>query len=68
MDCPSCGSKLERGFINSIRPIYWSYEKKKTITSFGEKLVFSWGSFTTSVAKAYRCKNCKLVLFYYGKE
>lgn len=47
-DCPSCGSKLEKGFIAG----FWTRKRGEIpVTRLG------WH-------EAYRCRQCDLVLFY----
>lgn len=66
-NCPRCGKKMERGYITAAQLIYWSKEKtSRWIRAGDEHLVGSRWSGTCS--EAYRCPNCKIVLFSYGKE
>jgi hypothetical protein len=55
-NCPSCGSKLEKGFISGAR-VAWSKRRKK----FPELA----GRFTQiECYSAHRCRKCNLVLFH----
>jgi predicted RNA-binding Zn-ribbon protein involved in translation (DUF1610 family) len=66
--CPLCGSKMEKGFIGVSREIFWS-DKKRTIVwklPFGNDVIVR-ADWTAAMREAYRCENCKLVIFRYGE-
>jgi len=50
-DCPSCGSKLEKGFITGHK-IAWTKRRGEIPTTR-----------RTGYYEAYRCKQCGLILF-----
>ena len=66
--CPRCGSKMEKGFIGVWRGIFWSKEKHTTIWKlpFGNDMIFR-ASLKNPMIEAYRCKQCKLIIFRYGE-
>ena len=66
--CPICNSKMEKGFITA-RQIAWNEQLGISAKHFGggEKIVaLSLGALPS--VGAYRCKNCKLVIFRYDKQ
>ena len=64
-DCPACGRKMEKGYIFTGMRIWWNKEKPGLLTHEKEEaLVESIWSGTR--IEAYRCPDCKIVVFSYG--
>jgi len=73
-NCPVCEEKMEKGYVSASPGIYWSKRK----TAF--KRIFKgqrWeallkGRFAMWIApvnaEAYRCPNCKIVIFTYDEK
>jgi len=60
---------MEKGYVTGGGPaIFWSEEKKKRTTLGAEIIVGGRIKRTFANAKAYRCLNCKIVLFSYKEE
>jgi uncharacterized Zn finger protein (UPF0148 family) len=67
LSCPICGREIERGYIFSTREIAWTEDgKSRLIPSLypHETLVHSLG-LKVEKATAYRCDQCRIVLFQY---
>jgi len=64
-DCPSCGVQMEIGFVIVGNWILWSPIEHKfwAWTAHTEVLVPT--QLTLNNVKAFRCKNCKVVVFKY---
>ena len=64
MQCPYCGNEMERGFVQSARPVFWSPEKKKVFfkPSLQEDFEISEGFWNGSFAESHFCRNCKKVI------
>jgi hypothetical protein len=62
--CPECSREMEKGYIIS-EAIRWSNEKHE-LWACGQEFVVPWQFWTLPNVKAYRCTNCRLVLFNYG--
>ena len=62
--CPNCGREMKMGEIGLISGIRW-YDEDSESPKRGE-LIFT-GSFWGSAKRveAYRCNDCRLVLFEY---
>jgi uncharacterized protein with PIN domain len=63
MRCPKCGRELERGTMQASDVAFWNEgDVEEHLTSVlglrGRSLE----------SKAFRCKCCELVVFYYGKN
>jgi len=70
-NCPICDQKMEKGYVNSgSAGIFWTKKKHKgRLPLDAETLVGSRiFSFSGGIAEAYRCPNCRIVLFSYEKE
>lgn len=63
--CPECGTKMEQGYVIS-EAVFWSKEKH-TQWALGQERIIPRGFWALPNVEAYRCMNCKLVLFHYGK-
>jgi Zn-finger nucleic acid-binding protein len=63
MKCPKCDTEMENGYIitNAIR---WS-KKKHTQVAFGQEVIVPWHITALSNVEAFRCPQCRLVLFHY---
>lgn len=61
--CPKCGGELEKGVIQASAIVFWNKD------NIEEHLTSLWRlGRDTLESQALRCKNCQLVIFYYGKE
>lgn len=61
--CPKCGGELERGVMQASHIAFWNKD------DIEEHLTSVLGFRGTSLeSQAFRCKNCELVIFYYGKN
>ena len=68
-NCPICGKKMEKGYVTGGGPaIFWSEEEKKYLTTGAEILLGGRIKGTFANAKSYRCPDCKIVIFSYGKD
>ena len=67
-NCSICGKKMEKGYVTGDTGIFWSKEKKKISLWGAEVLVGGRVKMTFANAEAYRCPNCKIVLFSYEKK
>ncbi|MFR8172688.1 MAG: PF20097 family protein [Marvinbryantia sp.] len=68
--CPYCGKELEKGYIQSPRPISWLPRKIKMFTgaNFTEKgaVILSEGSVLSAPCViAYNCSSCKAIIIGY---
>jgi uncharacterized protein (UPF0212 family) len=69
MKCPKCGGELEKGFLISNESLFWDTKTHKFFAEFsGEILASKSTRITFQNLEPYRCKNCKLVIFEYGKN
>jgi len=66
-NCPLCGSKVEEGFLYGRSPFQWSKERRR-FTDGMENIVSGPYSLGATSVKAYRCNNCKMVLFFYEEN
>ena len=71
-DCPVCGAKMEKGYVSASPDVYWS-EKRVTWrfwrTRWEPLLGGRFAKWIQPVnAEAYRCPNCKVVLFSYDEK
>lgn len=68
-NCPICGRKMEKGNVTCpASAINWSSERKSWTQSDTEILARGRFKLGFANAEAYRCPNCKIVLFSYEKE
>jgi predicted RNA-binding Zn-ribbon protein involved in translation (DUF1610 family) len=66
-NCPACGEKMVKGYISTGQQIGWSNKKPGPVVLRGEEIIV--GSLWSGTrAEAFRCPNCKIVLFSYGEE
>ena len=64
--CPVCGEKMEKGYVASPIPaINWSKEKKDWNLWGSENLIRGKYQLGNACAEAYRCPNCRIVIFNY---
>jgi hypothetical protein len=62
--CPLCGSKLEKGFLVTNRPLRWD-TRQHTWYARGELLT---PLLDMVNLEAYRCTKCRLVVFRYEEH
>jgi len=72
-NCPSCGSKMDKGYIITLHDppdqygkfqITWK-KKKRIVTEVLIELARPGNLF---YHEAYRCQSCKLILFHYDEK
>lgn len=66
--CPSCGSPLEKGFLNTNREVFWDTKIHKRIFGRAGGEVVIPPSWSVQNVEADRCPKCKLILFKYGRR
>lgn len=63
MLCPYCGKEMEKGLIQSARPIFWSIKKKKMFfiasSAQGDISIAKGGN--GCVREAFLCKDCNKI-------
>ena len=64
MKCPWCGKEMDKGFVQSARPVIWSPDKKKLFFSAttSDDFTISKGYWNGCFAEAYHCPKCKKVV------
>lgn len=63
-DCPSCARRMEAGFVQAGKGLWWRADGRFRLTVFGgESLISMWRSRGTP---AKRCRPCGLVLVQTG--
>jgi len=81
-NCPICGEKMEKGYVVCPESgVLWSKEKewlalksrkamriKDAEIIVGRRFRAIWNVNDMSQSEAYKCPNCKIVLFSYGEE
>ena len=64
MLCPYCGEEMDKGFVQSARPIFWSVEKKKMFylpsETKGDISIAKGGN--GCVKESYLCRKCKKII------
>lgn len=59
MNCPYCNSEMEKGYLQSPRPVFWSRKSKNLFTAAGSGDIrltkWGWNCYND---KAYVCKGC----------
>jgi hypothetical protein len=65
--CPVCSRELEKGYVHANRGIYWDTKRHRIWAWSGEAVMSMW-SWAVPYASALRCKNCKIIVFHYGKK
>lgn len=69
--CPKCGGGMEKGYVAS-KMVAWSDKKIGNLSLKGlwsGQLIISGGyPYPIQNVEAYRCTECKLVIFEYEKE
>lgn len=66
--CPICGEKLEKGYIGSVRGIYFTKNKSKSKFAFvkeEEDITLAQDSLFLSYADAFICTQCKCTFVPY---
>jgi hypothetical protein len=61
--CPKCGGDMEQGFMYVGKGIYWDKDENRWVYRGMETLIFRWRS--PIGVQAQRCKQCRLVTFFY---
>lgn len=64
MKCPYCSREMEKGYVQSARPVIWSLNKKKLlfIATEADDLTISKGYLNGCFAEAYHCSKCKKII------
>jgi len=66
-NCPLCGAKMKKGYISTAQRVGWSNKKPSPVVLRGEEILV--GSYWSGTCvEAYRCPDCKIVLFSYEKK
>ncbi len=65
LKCPKCGALFEKGYIQAPSGVYWDNQKHSWTTQLSEDLIDNDLAITIPNKEAFRCQNCKLVLFTY---
>jgi len=64
--CPICGGRLEKGYLNAPRGIYWSTEKPGVGTRVLDTALPRFSSwFMSENPPALRCENCGVAIVDY---
>jgi len=65
-NCPLCGKKMEKGYVSTQNAIDWGKKKTSSWNRKGEEILVGtiWSG---TCVEGYRCLNCEIVLFHYGK-
>jgi len=66
-NCPICGGKMKKGYLYGRSDFQWSIKKKRS-TDGMETITHGASFFRAAHTEAYRCYNCKMVLFFYGED
>ncbi len=63
MLCPYCGVEMDKGFVQSVRRIFWTRKRKKMFwvpnSSKGDITIS--GEMNGWAKESYFCKNCKKI-------
>ena len=64
MKCPYCGKEMEKGYVQSARPVIWSRNKKKLLftATAADDFTISEGYLNGCFAEAYHCSKCKKIV------
>jgi len=66
MKCPKCGAAMEEGYVFSTgHVICWTKYKSGYLKKYDTLLR---GFLKAPKTEAYRCQNCKIVLFSYEED
>lgn len=63
MLCPYCGDEMDKGFVQSVKKIFWTRKWKKIFwipDSSKDDIIIS-GDMNGWTKEAYLCKNCKKI-------
>jgi hypothetical protein len=61
--CPKCSGELEKGVIQASYIVFWNKADVE------EDLTSQWRAGKNAIeSEAWRCNNCQLIVFYYGKN
>jgi len=67
--CPICDRVMEAGFIASSSSLYWrQWTNQKWLLRGNESLSKTSSVFGINKLSGYRCVDCEIVLFAYGKS
>jgi hypothetical protein len=62
--CPSCGEKMEKGWLAANKRIYWNATRPGWFGgSLGAERLGK-GFWAPDKVAAYRCKSCRLIRYY----
>jgi hypothetical protein len=64
LKCPSCGQPMKKGFIQAPEGLFWDKEKHNWEILSSEQLI-NHIALRIPNKEAFRCENCKLVVFRY---
>ncbi len=70
MNCPKCGKKMEKGWINSAREVIYTQALKKmfiTASKIGD-ISLTTHNMTGPRCEAYVCRECHWVIVPYEEE
>ena len=69
-NCPACGNKMEKGYVSATPDVYWSKNKvtMKFWRAHWQALLKGHFYGIMVNAEAYRCPNCKIVIFSYDEN
>ncbi len=64
MKCPYCGKEMDKGYVQSARPVIWSLKKKVLMftATKPDDFTISKGYWNGCFAEAYHCPNCKKII------
>ncbi len=62
--CPSCGEKMEKGWIATYSWIYWNVKRPGLGGKSSGAERMNKGSWPPSKVAAYRCKDCRIIRYY----
>lgn len=68
MNCPYCNSEMEKGFIQSGRPVFWAVKKRRIFFLPDNDLEVTSGFWNGCFATAFLCRNCKKIILDYEKS
>ncbi|MBP2243171.1 hypothetical protein J2Z40_003759 [Cytobacillus eiseniae] len=66
--CPNCKEEGKQGYIYSTHRISWSESGDSVFIDYGNEVLIDQSLFKISKTPAYRCEQCKLVIFSYDKK
>lgn len=63
--CPKCEQQMKNGYVYSTRQIFWSTDGKSRIFDFQGETLVELPLLKSKKVPAYRCEDCKIVIFQY---